>query len=203
MMLGNTYTQVLDGDRAEDMAHGEFESQTALSNHIPDNVEPPIAWGTYENDPSTSFFITRFRHLLEELPPISELLTIVKRLHQTSKSPTGKFGFHITTFFGPSPMDNEWTDSWEVYYDREFRDAVDYVQARLGEGNHDDELTEIAAQMTEKVIPRLLRPLQTGGRSITPTLCHGDLWDSNVQLDAMTNRPVTFDPCCFYGHNES
>lgn len=90
-----------------------------------------------------------------------------------------------------------------MYYDREFRDAVDYMQTRLGEGSHDAELTELAAQMVDKGIPRLLRPLQTGGRSITPTLCHGGLWESNVQVDAVTNRAVTFDPCCFYGHNES
>lgn len=199
----NHHIQILDGDRAADMAHGEFESQTLLTSHIPEYVEPPIAWGTYENDSSTAFFLTRYRHLLEELPPTSELLAIVKKLHQTAKSPNGKFGYHITTFFGPDPMDNEWTNSWEVYYDREFRHAIDYVQARLGEGNHDAELAELAAQIVEKVIPRLLRPLQTGGRSITPTLCHGDLWDSNVQLDAFTRRPVLFDPCCFYGHHES
>lgn len=63
------HTQILQGDRAEDMAHGEFESQAALAANIPDNVEPPIAWGTYKSDPFTSFFLTRFRHLLEELPP--------------------------------------------------------------------------------------------------------------------------------------
>lgn len=100
-------TQMREGERAEDKGHGEFESQTALLAHIPNNIEPPIAWGTCENDPSTSFFITRFRRLLDKLPPISELLPVVKKLHHTSSSPTGKFGFHITTFFGPSAMNNE------------------------------------------------------------------------------------------------
>lgn len=54
----------------------------------------------------------------------------------------------------------------------------------------------------EKVVPRLLRPLQTGGRTIKPSLCHGDLWDGNIQMDIDTQKRVVFDPCPFYGHHE-
>lgn len=67
----------------------------------------------------------------------------------------------------------------------------------------DDELYKVGEEFFQKVFTRLLRPLQTGGRGIKPTLCFGDLWDANVQVEANTDFPILCDPCCFYGHNES
>ena len=43
--------------------------------------------------------------------------------------------------------------------------------------------------VTSKVIPRLLRPLETGGRQIKPSLVHGDLYSGNVSVDAVTGGP--------------
>lgn len=200
MVAHSTCFQVLDRPRADEMALGEYESVKALMQHIPDNIAAPIAWGRFQEDPSKAFYLAHFRHLHEKLPGISQLLPIVKKLHQSSTSPTGKFGFHVTTFWGPPPMDNRWVDSWEEFYTRKFRSALEYGQIPHG---RDEELCDIGEEFIEKVIPRLLRPLQTGGRSIKPTLCHGDLWDANIQIDAVTNQPFLFDPCCFYGHHES
>ncbi|KAB5582351.1 Fructosamine kinase-domain-containing protein [Coniochaeta sp. 2T2.1] len=193
------FLKVLDRARADEMARGEFESSKALIQHIPETIVPPIAWGKYEEDQSKAFYLTHFRYLHEQLPTNSQLLSIIKKLHQSSASPTGKFGFHVTTFWGPPPMDNTWTDSWEEYYTRKFRSALEYGQIPHG---RDEELCELGEEFIRKVIPRLLRPLQTGGRSIKPTLCHGDLYDANIQIDSATNQPVLFDPCCFYGHHE-
>lgn len=58
------------------------------------------------------------------------------------------------------------------------------------------------APFFEKVILRLLRPLETGGRSIRPTLIHGDLWHGNAETDAETGQPIIFDAASFYAHNE-
>lgn len=194
------FLKVLDRDRGDEMARGEYESEKALMEYIPEAISAPIAWGTFQDDPTRSFYLTRFRYTRELLPPFPALLAIVKKLHTESVSPTGKFGFPVTTFYGPPPMDNSWTDSWEEYFRREFVACVAYAQIPLGE---DAELAELADEFIQKIIPRLLRPLQTGGRSIKPTLCFGDLYDSNVQTDVETNMPFLFDPCCFYGHNES
>lgn len=97
-------------------------------------------------------------------------------------------------------MMNGWTDTWEEFFTRELWSNLGYAQANRG---RDRELTDLADEFTQKVIPRLLRPLQTGGRNIKPTLCHGDLWDGNIQIDEDTKQPILFDACCFYGHNES
>lgn len=183
------------------MAEGEYEGQKALAKYIPENVAHPIAWGSFEQDGRTKgFFLTRFRNLRAQTPPLAEFLSILRRLHEPSISPNGKFGFHVTTFYGAPPMVNEWTDSWEDFFTREFRSNLRYAQANRGK---DQELTDLAEKFINRVIPRLLRPLQTGGRNIKPTLCHGDLWDGNIQFDVDTKQPVLFDACCFYGHNES
>lgn len=183
------------------MAKGEYEGQKALAAYMPDHVVHPIAWGAFEQDSKAkAFFLTSFRSLQAQTPPVSQFLPILKTLHQSSVSPNGKFGFHVTTFYGAPPMINDWTDSWEEFFTREFRSDLAHAQENRGE---DPELNEVAEEFIDKVIPRLLRPLQSGGRSIKPTLCHGDLWDGNIQIDVDTKQPIIFDACCFYGHNES
>lgn len=98
------------------MARAEYESQEALSAIIPNHVVAPIAWGYYEGDDTKSFYLTRFHNLQPRLPPLPQFMAIVKKLHQSSVSPTGKFGFHCKTYWGPPVMMNEWTNSWEEFW---------------------------------------------------------------------------------------
>ncbi|SPO04701.1 uncharacterized protein DNG_07386 [Cephalotrichum gorgonifer] len=182
------------------MAEGEYEAQRALEVHIPDNVVHPVAWGLLEDSQNKAFFLADFINLRARSPPIAQFFTVLKKLHQSSTSPNGKFGFHVTTFYGAPAMRTEWTDTWEEFFVREFRSNLDFAQKNRGK--HPG-LQEVSEKFIETVIPRLLRPLETGGRSIKPTLCHGDLWDGNIQIDVDKKRPIIFDACCFYGHNES
>ena len=66
----------------------------------------------------------------------------------------------------------------------------------------DTELKMLFGQLVNKVIPRLLRPLETGGRQTKPSLVHGDLYSGNVSVDAVTGRPILYDATCLYAHNE-
>lgn len=54
----------------------------------------------------------------------------------------------------------------------------------------------------DKVVPRLLNPLQEKGRVLKPSLVHGDCWDGNTAQDVRTGQAYVFDVCSFYGHNE-
>lgn len=65
-----------------------------------------------------------------------------------------------------------------------------------------EELNLLASDLLEKVIPRLLRPLETRGRSIRPVLIHGDLQIRNVKTEKDTLQPMFFDAGSFWGHNE-
>jgi protein-ribulosamine 3-kinase len=60
----------------------------------------------------------------------------------------------------------------------------------------------LSADMMTNVVPRLLRPMETGGNSIKPVLLHGDMWHGNVSIDNQTNKPMLYDPGCLYGHHE-
>jgi fructosamine-3-kinase len=181
------------------MAEAEYEGQKAVSSIIPDYAVEPIAWGYYEGDKTKSWFLTRFLDLRAHNVPLPRLLSIVLDLHRKSVSPTGKFGFHVTPFYGAPPMVVDWTDNWEEFWTREFRSSMEYALRMRGD---DLELRAVADEFIDKVVPRLLRPLQTGGRNIRPSLCHGDLWDGNIQVDKATGEPTLFDPCPFYGHHE-
>ncbi|KAK8074470.1 hypothetical protein PG997_009133 [Apiospora hydei] len=64
------------------------------------------------------------------------------------------------------------------------------------------EIRELMVPFFSKVIPRLLRPMETGGRSIRPALIHGDLWHGNASTDGETGLPIIFDAASFYAHNE-
>lgn len=51
-------------------------------------------------------------------------------------------------------------------------------------------------------MPRLLRPLETEGRILKPSLVHGDLWEGNTVVDGNTKEPLIFDSSAFWAHNE-
>jgi Fructosamine kinase len=137
--------------------------------------------------------------MTEELPEIESFTANVARLHWGSlaQSP-GKFGFPITTYMGPLPQDNTWCDTWEECFKRGMKRMLDLERNVQGPSEELEKLTE---QLYEKVIPRLLRPL-TVLKSIKPVLIHGDLWYGNCCTDNATGKPIVFDACVFWAHNE-
>ena len=181
------------------MARGEFESQRALATYIPDNIAPAIAYGPLKSNPKHAFFLSEFRTMRMQIISPQTLAKILEKLHTSSSSPTGKFGFPVKTYKGHTPINNKWCDTWEEWFSRQFRSEITWEQNIRGE---DPEFQALANELLEKVVPRLLRPLETGGRSIKPVLCHGDLWHGNIEVDLDTQNAIMFDSCCVYGHNE-
>ena len=61
----------------------------------------------------------------------------------------------------------------------------------------------IVARLTiDKVVSRLLLPLQANGRVLEPSLVHRDCWDGNSAMDVATGEALIFYVCSFYAHNE-
>lgn len=179
------------------MLSSEHESMRAIHSLTPDFVPKPIAWGTYESIPDTYFLLTEFRDMRPDMPDPDKFAARLSALHQNSESPEGKFGFHARTHAGNLPT--EWEDSWEVFFTKSMRQALDLeIEAK---GN-DPEFDELIPTLFNTVIPRLLRPLESDGRRVKPSLVHGDLWFANSGIDADTDEPLIFDACCFYAHNE-
>ncbi len=96
-------------------------------------------------------------------------------------------------------QDTTWCDTWEESYVLRLKASLE--QERVVHGP-DKENEKLLPALYEKVIPRLLRPLQTRGRSIKPALFHGDIWYGNISTNADTGEPLMFDPSVFWGHNE-
>lgn len=181
------------------MALGEYEGCKALYKALPDNVPRPVATGVLAGDPTKHFYLAEFRHMSDEMPRTPELVAVVAKLHQSTESPNGKFGFHVTTCGGNYPVDTSWCDTWEEFFTRIMKHTME--KERLIHGPN-DELDRLSPMILQRVIPRLLRPMESGGRKLRPVLIHGDLWHGNVAIGDGTNAPVLYDPCAFYAHNE-
>ena len=193
------FIKVVSKDTGRRMVHAEFESMKAIHGVAPDFAPRPIAWGTYETNPDTHFFLCEFRHFDDEMPDPEDFTLRLAKLHQNSHSPNGKFGFHVTTYAGNLSQMIDWESSWEVFFTKSLRHALDLEIKAKGP---DPELDRLLPILFDRVIPRLLRPLETNGRSIKPSLVHGDLWYANSGRDTTTGDSLVFDACCFYAHNE-
>jgi len=200
---------------------GEFTSMSALYQAMPDLAPHPIGWGSYANDAKTYFFICAFREMTGgvpgegftavgsngepgsqlggELQRISDFTGQIARLHKNALSPTGKFGFPVTTYGGRLSQDTIFCDTWEESFTRGIQRMFDLEELQHG---RDKDMVQLRALIVEKAIPRLLRPLETEGRSISACLMHGDLWDGNTGVDRNTGKPVIFDACSSYAHHE-
>ncbi|CAJ2502646.1 Uu.00g100400.m01.CDS01 [Anthostomella pinea] len=193
------FIKVIPGDNGRQMTCGEFESMQAIYSTVPEFAPKPIACGTYDANPDTYFFLCEFRDMTEDMPDPHKFSARLAALHQESKSPSGKFGFHVTTYSGNLPQMNDWEDSWETYFTKNLKLALELELAAKGS---DPEFEVLLPVLFDTVIPRLLRPMKSNGRSVKPSLVHGDLWYANSGFDVMTGDPLIFDACSFYAHNE-
>lgn len=182
------------------MVSGEFVSMSSLYKALPYIVPHPYASGTYDSDPSIHFFLCGFVDMDEDLPDAQRLGRGLAELHSNGVNPDGKYGFYVPTLQGTIPQYTEWTDTWEEFFSNSIRRVFENEEKAQG---YDEEVHELCRLTLEKVVPRLLRPLETGGREIKPRLVHGDIWDGNVSTDLDSNTPVIYDATCIYAHNES
>lgn len=193
------FVKVMSRDIGRKMLNAEFQSMTAIHNLLPDFVPLPFAWGSYESVPETHFILSEYREMILDMPDPGKFADKLAALHQKSVSPNGKFGFHTTTYPGNLPQYTDWEASWETFFAKSMRQALDLeIEAR----GYDPEFDELIPVLFDEVIPRLLRPLESEGRTVKPSLVHGDLWFANSGIDGDSGEPLVFDACVLYAHNE-
>lgn len=168
-----TVWQVSIGDDGRGMMRGEFESMRALHETAPDLALEPIAWGTYATDEDVHFFLCVFYDMDKDLCSLDTFPAMLAGLHRRGAARSnGKFGFPVTTYQGRLAQDMAWCDTWEESFSRNL-DL--YFEHELEAQGPDEEIGVLRRVIMERVVPRLLRPMETGGRRVTPTLIHGDL----------------------------
>lgn len=188
-----------DGGRL--MMEGEFNSISELYKVMPNMVPKPHSWGKYHvGNPETYFFLSQFIDMSDRVPDPNQLCTKLAQLHRNSVSPTGKFGFHVTTCQGRIPQASGcWESSWTDF----FAKLLKHVIARDFEANgYWKEMDILETRIFSHVIPRLIGNLERDGRSVKPCLIHADLWEGNTGTSYETGDVYIFDSGAFYGHNE-
>ncbi|KAI1098881.1 Fructosamine kinase-domain-containing protein [Jackrogersella minutella] len=193
------FLKTSSGELGKAMTSSEFQCMTKIRAAAPDFVPEALAWGTYSSMPGVHFLLCEFRRMTGETPPPAALAGKVAALHRESRSDNDRFGSDVPTFHGNVRVDHGWSGSWEEYFARTTRVLLDLEGEARGTSEEIDEMT---APFFEKVMPRLLRPLELGDHSIKPSLIHGDLWHGNAETDAATGLPIIFDAASFYAHNE-
>ena len=160
------------------MMEGELEGSRAIYAVSPDFCPRPIAAGKFSN-PSFEdayFYICEFIEMTEESPPLDSWTFCSKlaSLHRNGKSPTGLYGFHVTTCNGWIPQLNNWEQSWTTFFQKGFIHLLD-MDHRNRLHLKPDSMDEHLDVFLNVVIPRLLLPLESGESCIEPSLVHGDL----------------------------
>ncbi|KAI4701062.1 hypothetical protein J4E89_010758 [Alternaria sp. Ai002NY15] len=195
---------------AKHMVKAEYESTAALYAVVPNHVPRPYAYGCFASNSQRFFYLQSFcdmedapvyaeKVLTASIKPfVEEFVGVLAKVH-SNESPTGKFGFHIDTFQGNVVNHNGWCDTWEEYFSRNLRYLIKLERSIQGA---DPEMDALCAEIMTNVVPRLLRPMESGGNKIKPVLLHGDMWHGNVSVDKKTGSPMLYDAGCLFGHHE-
>lgn len=182
------------------MLLGEYHGMLEIFKCYPSLVPRPYGCGQFlRGGVPTYFLVTDYIEMSDTLPDPCELAKSLANLHRTTISPSGRFGFHTTTWHGKVPQRVQWDSSWVSF----FRELLDYaLQKDLENSGSWPALEEIASTVLDKVVPRLLGVLESNGRSIRPALIHGDLWEGNIATERGTNRILLIDAAAYYAHCE-
>lgn len=181
------------------MAFSEYKSMKRLYDVIPELVAEPIAWGPYTDEPDTYFFVCRFHELSGDIPDLEDFPALIAEMHKRGVSPTGQFGHDYTVYSGRNPQNFPMSKSWEETFSKGLNAEFDLEERTHGPN---EEMQHLRQALFEKVIPRLLRPLESGDTKLVPRIVHGDLWDGNASIDVNSGHPMIFDAVPLYAHNE-
>ena len=193
------FLKVTQPETGKAMVSGEIVSMSSLYKALPYIFPRPLASGTHAADPKIHFFLCEYVDMDEGLPDVQKLARGLVELHINGVNPDGKYGFYVSTLQGTIPQYTEWTGTWEEFFSNSIRRVFEDEEKAQG---YDEEVHDLCQFTLEKVVPRLLGLLETGGRKIQPRLVHGDVWDGNVSTNLNSNTPVIYDATCIFAHNE-
>ena len=163
---------------------GEYRLAIDMRAVLPGFSPTLIGWGVFDSDDHVAFSMEAFHDMDTEIPDTDQLTRTLTEFHIKSEErfeelsqdrrPDGmKFGYHVTTHNGKLAQDNPWMRTWEEYFTQNMGRMLEHDEKEGGE--RPQEMEELQVSLFEKVIPRLLRPMETDGRKVKPLLVHGDL----------------------------
>ncbi|KAK4201516.1 major facilitator superfamily domain-containing protein [Triangularia verruculosa] len=195
------FIKVAYGEHGRIMLNGEAVSSKMIYDLMPDFIPKPVGFGNYKQASDAYFYLSEFVDMDVNTPPDPvEWTGRLAKMHKQSRSPTGKFGFPVTTCDGKTAHTVDWEESWATFY----RKLLLGVCKLDVEANGSWPELELATkQVADAVIPRLLENLKDSeGERIKPCIIHGDLWEGNMGIDEKTNKSLLFDAGSYFAHNE-
>lgn len=182
------------------LIEGEYVALTELYKAAPNFVPEPHGWGEFSTgNPETYFILMDFIDMESRIPDPMKLCSKLVNLHRSSVSPTGKFGFSVSTCQGRTPQAVTWESSWMIFFTRMLSHVADLDFRTNG---YWKDLDILEKRVFSHVIPRLIGVLEADGRKIKPCLIHGDLWEGNTGTSRENGEVYVFDPAPFYAHHE-
>lgn len=179
---------------------GKFLAMSEVYKTMFTLAPKPYGWGKHKDEsPSTYFFISEFLNISDRLPDPVQLGACIAELHKESVSPTGKFGFFVSTYDGDQIQVIAWDSSWPSFFGKLLSGVLDLNSKMNG---HWEELENILHQTIIHVILRWLGALEADGGKIKPCLILGDLWESNIGTDTQTDSIYLSDASAYYALNE-
>ncbi|KAJ4416585.1 hypothetical protein N0V85_002216 [Neurospora sp. IMI 360204] len=197
---GRYFIKSAPGSHGRTMMEGEFNAMSDLYKWAPDFVPKPHVWGKYDaKEPEAYFFLAKYIEMHEGMPDPDNLCSRLARLHRESMSPTGQFGFQVSTCQGRVPQLVEWESNWATFFIKLLQNVISQDFEVNG---YWEDMDTVGKRFIERVIPRLLDALVEGGRVVKPSLIHGDLWEGNCGTSLDNGNIYVFDAACFYAHHE-
>ncbi|KAL9105925.1 MAG: hypothetical protein Q9227_008985 [Pyrenula ochraceoflavens] len=187
-------------DAGRQLMEGEFHAMSELHKWMPNFVPRRHSWGKYHaGNPDTYFYLSQHIEMTNCVPESNQLCQNLAHLHCTSVSPIGRFGFHSTTCEGRTAQSVSWESSWIALFTKLLRLVC---TLDLDTNGYWQDLDRLETRIYSYVIPRLIGILERDGRSMKPSLIHGDLWEGNTGTCPKTGDVYVFDAGAFYARNE-
>ncbi|KAI5849863.1 Fructosamine kinase-domain-containing protein [Tricharina praecox] len=185
------------------MMRGEYESLSAIHSVVPTFCPRPISWGAFKTKPNTYYSLCVYHERTSGPSDAAAFCSMLARLHVRSRAPDNRFGFPVATFFGEVLNEKMACESWEECFTACLRHMLALDEEINGV---DDTLVALREELIARVVPRLLRPLESGGRRIKPALIHGDLCAANAgaadSADGVGSNAMVWRPAALFAHNE-
>ena len=92
---------------------------------------------------------------------------LLAQLHTMNMFPTGKFGFRQTIFQVPNPQNVTWESNWCTYFTRLL---TEWPDREISLNGPQPEYEAIYKEFVQKIVPEILEPFQSNGRSLNRAL---------------------------------
>ncbi|KAK0702880.1 Fructosamine kinase-domain-containing protein [Apiosordaria backusii] len=200
-LLKEYFIKAAFGEHGRIMLNGEAVSSQMIYDLLPDFIPRPFGFGAYKQTPTAYFYLSEFVDMDVTTPPDpSEWTKRLANMHKQSRSPTGKFGFPVTTCDGKTAHTVDWEESWTDFYRKLL---LGVCRLDIEANGSWPELELATKHVANVIIPRLLGNLKTAeGKQIKPCIIHGDLWEGNMGISRKTNKSLLFDAGSYFAHNE-